>query len=43
MAQMTCELMSAAVTNVETMPSKAEQKFSLYKRVIVDLTIEWAG
>lgn len=43
MTQMTCELMSTAVTNVETMLSEAEQKFSLHKRVIVDLTNEWAG
>lgn len=42
-AQMTCELISAAVTNVETKPSKAQQKFfSLHKRAFVDLTSEWA-
>ena len=38
---MTCELISAAVTNAETMPAEAEQKFSLHKRVIVNSTSEW--
>lgn len=41
--QMTCEQMYTAVTNVETMLSEAEQKFSLHKGVIVDLTNGWAG
>lgn len=42
MAQMTRELISGSVMNVETILSEAEQKFPVHKGVIVDLTNKWA-
>lgn len=40
---MTCELITVAVTNAETMLSKAWHKFfSIHKRAFVDMATEWA-